>query len=101
MGAGRTPRACTPARRRDRGSKGQGGRGGGGSPGLHKRIAVVEALPVLPSARKVGETAPAGPGSSGTSPLPARGAEPHRSSVKKRSAWAERQRRPLAGRETG
>src|SRR5258708_16903632 len=26
-----------------------------------------------PSARKVGETAPAGPGSSGTSPLPARG----------------------------
>jgi hypothetical protein len=26
MGAGRTPRACTPARRRDRGSKGQGGR---------------------------------------------------------------------------
>jgi hypothetical protein len=26
MGAGRTPRACTPARQRDRGSKGQGGR---------------------------------------------------------------------------
>src|SRR5258705_10146517 len=36
------PRACTPARRRDRGSKGKGGRGGGGSPGLHKRIAVME-----------------------------------------------------------
>src|SRR5258705_152298 len=70
------PRACTPARRRDRGSKGKGGRGGGGSPGLHKRIAVVEALPALPSARKVGETAPAGPGSSGTSPLPARGPSP-------------------------
>src|SRR5260370_18243590 len=35
------PRACTPARRRDRGSKGKGGRGGGGSPGLHKRISVV------------------------------------------------------------
>src|SRR5712664_1022834 len=34
---------CTPARRRDRGSKGKGGRGGGGSPGLHKRIAFVEA----------------------------------------------------------
>src|SRR5882672_3729826 len=32
------PRACTPARRRDRGSKGKGGRGGGGSPGLHKRF---------------------------------------------------------------
>ena len=67
------PRACTPARRRDRGSKRKGGRGGGGSPGLHKRIAVVKAIPDLPSARKVGETAPAGPGSSGTSPLPARG----------------------------
>jgi hypothetical protein len=35
------PRACNPARRRDRGSKGKGGRGGGGSPGLHKRISVV------------------------------------------------------------
>jgi hypothetical protein len=35
------PRACTPARRRDWGSKGKGGRGGGGSPGLHKRISAV------------------------------------------------------------
>ena len=35
------PRAWTPARRRDRGSKGKGGRGGGGSPGLHKRIPMV------------------------------------------------------------
>ena len=52
------PRACTPARRRDRGSKGKGGRGGGGSPGLHKRIAAVEALLALPSALKVGETDP-------------------------------------------
>src|SRR5467141_2409688 len=31
---------------------------------------------VLTFARKVGETAPAGPGSSGTSPLPARGRSP-------------------------
>src|SRR6266702_6791133 len=38
------PRACTPARRRDRGSKGKGGRGGGGSPGLHKRISLVRAF---------------------------------------------------------
>jgi hypothetical protein len=37
MGAG-APRACAPARRRDRGSKGKGGRDGGESPGLHKRI---------------------------------------------------------------
>jgi hypothetical protein len=65
------------------GSKGKGGRGGGGSPCLHKRIAAVEALPATASARKVGETAPAGLGSSGTSPLPARGAEPHGSSQKK------------------
>src|SRR5882672_10705169 len=38
------PCACTPARRRDRGSKGKGGRGGGGSPGLHKRISLVRAF---------------------------------------------------------
>jgi hypothetical protein len=38
------PRACTPARRRDRGSKGKGGPGGGGSPGLHKRIPMVAAV---------------------------------------------------------
>src|SRR6266702_8017351 len=35
------PRACTPARRRDRGSKGKGGRGGGGSPDLHKRMSAL------------------------------------------------------------
>ena len=35
-----------------------------------------ESCSVLESARKVGETAPAGPGSSGTSPLPARGRSP-------------------------
>src|SRR5713101_8790206 len=44
QGVQSAPRACTPARRRDRGSKGKGGRGGGGSPGLHKRISLVRAF---------------------------------------------------------
>src|SRR5258708_30267463 len=75
VGGASAPLRCSPARRRDRGSKGKGGRGGGGSPGLHKRVSVVS-FPVLSSARKVGETAPAGPGFAGTSPLPARGRSP-------------------------
>ena len=51
---------CNPARRRDRGSKGKGGRDGGGSPGLHKRISDFAKLLKGASARKVGDTVPAG-----------------------------------------
>jgi hypothetical protein len=69
----RTPRGWAISVLLEVGAK--GGRGGGGSPGLHKRVSVVS-FPVLSSARKVGETAPAGPGSAGTSPLPARGRSP-------------------------
>ncbi len=54
------------------GCKGQGGRGGGGSPGLHKRISVVAEVLKDVSARKVGETTPAG-AACRASPLPAPG----------------------------
>src|SRR6266849_4497081 len=70
------PRACTPARRRDRGSKGQGRPGRRGITRPAQADSDGGSGPVLTSARKVGETAPAGPGSSGTSPLPARGRSP-------------------------
>jgi hypothetical protein len=46
---------CTPARRRDRGSKGKGGRGGGGSPGLHKRISNVRVSGIVTCAEGRGD----------------------------------------------
>ena len=67
------------------------------------------AAPVFPTrsedcgmreARKTGETARVGAGTAGALPWRARGAAPH-SSQEKRSIWAKRQRRPLAGPETG
>src|SRR5713226_9093590 len=99
QGVQSAPRACTPARRRDRGSKGKGGRGGGGSPGLHKRIAAVEALPALPSARKVGETARPVPDLPGLHPCPREGGA--LSSKQKKGVCAAAKRRPVGSRKTG
>jgi hypothetical protein len=64
---------CTPARRRDRGSKGKGGRDGGGSPGLHKRMGAVVTMRRSGAARKVGETVPDGAGLPALYPCPREG----------------------------
>ena len=68
--------------------------------GLHKRMTAREDSG-CEEARKTGDTTRSAPAFAGASPWCARGAEPHSSSIEKRSVWAERQRRPLAGRETG
>src|SRR3977135_421336 len=56
------------------------GRGGWGATGLHKGVSVVRTFGR--SARKVGETAAAGPGSAGISPLRPRGRNHQRSKRK-------------------
>ena len=52
-------------------------------------------------ARKTGDTTRVGAGICRRFTLVRARAEPHSSSIEKRSVWADRQRRPLAGRETG
>ena len=69
--------------------------------GLHKRMTAREDSG-CEEARKTGDTTRVGAGICRRFTLVcARGGALASSSIEKRSVWAERQRRPLAGRETG